>query len=117
MQVWFSDYKDMSYPDSLIFILMDDYASTNHVSPWESLFCIHDLYEPTGSSDNSHGAFGNWQAGGSIGIWNWVQYNFAEEKSISSSETFWWRDGAGVNIPETYYLSYWDEESGKFKMI
>jgi len=118
MQVWLSDYKDISYPDSLILILNDDYASTNHVSSWETLTSIYDLFEPSSSSDKGPGAFGNWRYdGGTVGIWNWVQYNFAEGKTISSSEVYWWRDGAGINIPDSSYLSYYDEAGGKFVRI
>ena len=118
MQVWLSEYKEISYPDSLILILNDDYATTNHVSSWETLSSIYDLYEPLSSSDKGPGAFGNWRYdGGTVGAWNWVQYNFEEEKTIGSSEVYWWRDGAGINIPDSTYLSYYDEDSGKFIRI
>lgn len=118
MQVWLSEYKEISYPDSLILILNDDFATTNHVSSWETLSSIYDLYEPSSSSDKGPGAFGNWRYdGGTVGAWNWVQYNYEEEKTIGSSEVYWWRDGAGINIPDSSYLSYYDEDSGKFIRI
>ena len=116
--VWLMDYAPSSYPDSLILLLDNDFASTNHVSDWESLISIHDLYDPQSSSDKGPGAFGNWRFdGGTVGAWNWVQYNFAEKKEVSSSEVYWWRDGAGINIPDSSYISYYDEQADKFIKI
>jgi len=118
MQVWLSVYKEVTYPDSLILIEGDEFATTNYVSSWEDLNSIFDLYDPFNSTDKGPGAFGNWVSnGGTVGKWNWVQYNFQEEKTISSSEVYWWRDGAGINIPDSSYLSYFDENLNKLIRI
>jgi DUF1680 family protein len=111
MQVWLSYFR--TYPDSLILVSENDFATTNYVSPWENLNSIYDLYDPSSSYDKGDGAFGNWMSDGrTVGQWNWVQYNFAESKHIHSSEVYWWRDGQGINLPDSSYLSYYDE-SGK----
>ncbi|TFH38811.1 MAG: T9SS type A sorting domain-containing protein [Bacteroidia bacterium] len=118
MLVWLMDYLPASYPDSLILILDDDNAVTNHVSEWEDINGIFDLYNPVSSSDKGYSAFGNWMYdGGTVGTWNWVQYNFSEEKTIGSSEVYWWRDGAGINLPDSSFISWYDESGDSFIKI
>ncbi len=120
MQVWLSVREPKIIPDSLILINEDagDFASTNYVSPWESLTSIYDLYDPQNSGDKGTGAFGNWMGnGGTVGLWNWVQYNFHDIMTISTSEVYWWNDGQGITLPDSSYLSYWDSSSGSFKII
>ncbi|MBN1416994.1 MAG: DUF1533 domain-containing protein [Bacteroidales bacterium] len=86
---------------------------TSHVSPWENLYAINDGFEPSGSMDHSHDAYGNWQAGVS-NQWNWVQYNFDQYYQIDQSNVYWWTDQAdstsvvGVQMPYDCYLEYWD---------
>ncbi|MBN1416998.1 MAG: glycoside hydrolase family 127 protein [Bacteroidales bacterium] len=120
MQVWLSVREPKIIPDSLILIDENagDLATTNHVSPWESLNSIYDLYDPQNSGDKGPGAFGNWMYdGGTVGTWNWVQYNFHETMNISTSEVYWWDDNQGITLPDSCYLSYWDASSNTFKMI
>jgi len=118
MQVWLSFTRSVVYPDSLILIEGSDYATTNYVSTWEDLNSIYDLYDPVTSSDKGPGAFGNWASDRrTVGAWNWVQYNFQEVRTIGSSEVYWWRDGAGINIPDSSFLSYFDETQGKHVKI
>ena len=120
MQVWLSVREPRILPDSLIRIdeKNGDSASTNFVSSWENLKCIYDLYDPVNSGDKGPGAFGNWQYnGGTVGSWNWVQYNFHQPIKISSSEVYWWDDNQGITLPDSSYLSYWESRKGKFKVI
>ncbi|MFN2378968.1 MAG: beta-L-arabinofuranosidase domain-containing protein [Bacteroidales bacterium] len=118
MQVWLSEYKELNIPDSLIVVLSEGVATTNHVSSWEDLTGIYDLYDPVNSADKGTSAFGNWTSGGTtIGVWNWVEYSFEEPKTISSSEVYWWRDGAGINIPDSSFISYYDETAESFVRI
>ena len=114
MQVWLSLSRKVVYPDSLIFIEGGDFATTNYVSTWEDLTSIYDLYDPITSADKGPGAFGNWVSDRrTVAAWNWVQYNFQEARTISSSEVYWWRDGAGISIPDSSFLSYFDEAQNK----
>jgi hypothetical protein len=120
MQVWLSTRKPASLPDSLIVINENagDFASTNYVSPWENVRSIYDLNIPQTSADKGPGAFGNWMAeGNTVGQWNWVQYDFHEDKTINSSEVYWWDDNQGITLPDSCYLSYWDNLSNCFVPI
>lgn len=118
MQVWLSFTRSITHPDSLILIEDGSFATTNYVSSWEDLNSIHDLYDPVTSSDKGPGAFGNWAGDRStVGVWNWVQYNFQEITTISSTEVYWWRDGAGINIPDSSFLSYYDAGLSKHVKI
>jgi DUF1680 family protein len=120
MAVWLSAGEPKVLPDSLVII--DDTngnkASTNYVSTWENLSGIYDLYDPANSGDKGQSAFGNWAYDSStVGAWNWVQYTFPTAKTISSSEVYWWDDNQGITLPDSCYLSYFNETSKKFVRI
>ncbi|SHF92331.1 Por secretion system C-terminal sorting domain-containing protein [Mariniphaga anaerophila] len=83
-----------------------DGVYTSHVSPWETLDAVNDGFEPSGSGDKTHGAYGNWT--GNIGVWNWVEYNWEDYYVISQSEVYWWTDGGGIQIPDSSFIEYWD---------
>ncbi|SHF92387.1 hypothetical protein SAMN05444274_11334 [Mariniphaga anaerophila] len=121
MQVWLSYQQPREMPDSLIIVdeSKGDYATSNHVSPWESLAAIYDIYgaAPVSSSDKGSSAFGNWNWGESVGKWNWVQYNFHKVYRISTSQVYWWDDNAGITLPDSTFLSYWDENESLFVPI
>ncbi|HLO58421.1 MAG TPA: glycoside hydrolase family 127 protein [Bacteroidales bacterium] len=120
MEVWLSTRKPKPLPDSLIIIEDNagDKASTNYVSSWESLNSIYDLTEPRSSADKGSGAFGNWSGEGvTVGTWNWVQYDFKEDKFIGTSEVYWWDDNQGITLPDSCFLSYWDKSAGTFVKI
>ncbi|UCH14190.1 MAG: glycoside hydrolase family 127 protein [Bacteroidales bacterium] len=117
MQVWLSVREYSELPDSLIIIDENsgDYATTNYVSPWETLNSIYDLYDPASSGDKGPGAFGNWMSnGGTVGTWNWVQYNFHKNYLISSSDVYWWDDNQGITLPDSSYISYRDPATGNY---
>ena len=86
---------------------------TSYVSSWETLSAINDGYDPSGSSDKSHGAYGNWK-NGAFNEWNWVEYDFSEYYKIFQSDVYWWTDqtdlssAVGVQIPYDCYIQYWD---------
>ncbi len=117
MEVWLSDREFKTLPDSLIMldISAGDFASTNHVSDWEDLNAIYDLYDPKNSGDKGPGAFGNWMYnGGTVGEWNWVQYNFHKKYRVCASDVYWWDDNQGITLPDETYLSYWDSATASF---
>ncbi len=120
MEVWLSSQEFKPLPDSLILINLaaGDYASTNHVSDWEDLDAIFDLYDPQSSRDKGPAAFGNWMYnGGTVGTWNWVQYTLHKKYWVSSSQVYWWDDNSGITLPDECYLSWWDEASSSFREI
>jgi DUF1680 family protein len=117
MEVWLSSKEFKPLSDSLILldILAGDSTSTNHVSAWEDLDAIYDLYDPQNSGDKGPAAFGNWMYnGGTVGVWNWVQYNFHIKYWVCASDVYWWDDNQGITLPDETYLSYWDSTTASF---
>ncbi|MBN2698443.1 MAG: T9SS type A sorting domain-containing protein [Bacteroidales bacterium] len=82
--------------------------STSYVSPWETLDAVNDGYEPASSSDNSHGAYGNWNGEASYNTWNWVEVEFDRPNQVDSVRVYWWDDGAGIDQPTAATIEYWD---------
>lgn len=79
-------------------------ASTSFVSGHETLAAINDGATPRDSGDKSHGAYGNWPQHGT----QWLQYEWPQAVSISSSGVYWFSDGGGVRLPKECRLKYWD---------
>ena len=82
--------------------------STSYVSPWETLAAINDGYTPSNSNDKSNGAYGNWDNPNSL---QWVQYDWTENKTITSVDAYWFDDNGGVLTPTTAYLEFWNGTS------
>lgn len=80
-------------------------ASTSFVSSWETLAAVNDGFTPTSSNDKSHGAYGNWNNPNSI---QWVQYDWSESYTITSTQVYWFDDAGGVLTPTTAYADYWN---------
>ncbi|WP_428241505.1 DUF6055 domain-containing protein [Gynuella sp.] len=80
-------------------------ATTSYVSPWETLDAVNDNSIPAHSNDKSHGAYGNWNNPNSI---QWVQYDWDQTHSLSSTDVYWFDDNGGVLVPTTAYLQYWN---------
>lgn len=80
-------------------------ASTSFVSAWESLAGLNDNYTPTSSNDRGHVIYGNWDNPGST---QWVQYDFTQNYTISSSSIYWFDDDGGIDLPASYTIQYWN---------
>ncbi|MGD9212287.1 MAG: family 43 glycosylhydrolase [Desulfobacteraceae bacterium] len=80
-------------------------VTTSYVSPWETLSAVNDNSTPSNSNDKSDGAYGNWNHPNSI---QWVQYDWSQNYSLSSTEIYWFDDNGGVLVPTTAYIEYWD---------
>ncbi|WP_443147050.1 galactose-binding domain-containing protein [Paenibacillus sp. HWE-109] len=80
-------------------------ATTSFVSSWESLAGLNDGYTPTSSNDRGHSVYGNWDNPGTT---QWVQYDFATAKTLSSSAIYWFDDDQGIDLPASYALQYWN---------
>lgn len=80
-------------------------ASTSYVSAWESLTGLNDGYEPVNSADRGHPVYGNWDNPGTV---QWVQYDFAQPVTVSSSEVYWFDDDQGIDLPASFSIQYWD---------
>jgi hypothetical protein len=80
-------------------------ATTSFVSSWESLAGLNDGYTPTSSNDKGHPVYGNWDNPGTT---QWVQYDFATAKTLSSTAIYWFDDDQGIDLPASYTLQYWN---------
>jgi len=86
-------------------------VSTSFVSSWETLTAINDGFDPSGSSDYSHGAYGNWDGESAYNQYNWVQYEWTLAKQLTSTSVYWWDDGLGIDQPTDAYIEYWNGTS------
>ncbi|WP_436239641.1 galactose-binding domain-containing protein [Paenibacillus sp. LjRoot153] len=80
-------------------------ATTSFVSAWESLAGLNDGYAPTSSNDRGHSVYGNWDNPGTT---QWVQYDFASAKTVSSTAIYWFDDNQGIDLPASYTIQYWN---------
>jgi len=83
-------------------------VSTSFVSSWETLGAVRDGFEPSGSADYSHGAYGNWNGDADYGTWQWVQYQWNLAQNVTSSSVYWWDDGQGIDQPTGAYITIWN---------
>lgn len=81
-------------------------VSTSYVSSWETLEAVCDGIDPSSSSDNADGAYGNWRGDAYYDTWDYVQYDFDQASQIDSVEVYWWDDGAGIEQPYEAYVAY-----------
>jgi len=80
-------------------------ATTSYVSPWETIRAVNDNSNPANSNDKSAGAYGNWNNPNSI---QWVQYDWPQHYTLSSTQIYWFDDNGGVLTPTRAYLEYWN---------
>ncbi len=83
-------------------------ASTSYVSSWETLAAVNDNSQPANSNDKSKGAYGNWNNPNS---YQWVEYQWANPVTISSTEIYWFDDAGGVLTPTSAVLEYFNGSS------
>ncbi len=83
-------------------------ASTSYVSSWETLVAVNDNSQPANSNDKSKGAYGNWNNPNS---YQWVEYQWANPVTISSTEIYWFDDAGGVLTPTDAVLEYFNGSS------
>jgi len=83
-------------------------VTTSYISPWETLGAVKDGFEPSGSADHSHGAYGNWNGEADYGTYHWVQYEWGLAQNITSSSVYWWDDGLGIDQPTDAYITVWN---------
>lgn len=80
-------------------------ATTSYVSAWETIRAVNDNSNPTSSNDKSAGAYGNWNNPNSI---QWVQYDWPQNFTLSSTQIYWFDDNGGVLTPTRAYVEYWN---------
>ncbi|MGD8453492.1 MAG: glycoside hydrolase family 127 protein [Phycisphaerae bacterium] len=91
-------------------------ASASHCYEGDSLGALSDGLEPKSSKDQTIPRFTWWDRRGSV---EWVQYDFAEPRSVSEAEVYWFDDGpeGGCRPPASWRLLYrvrdkWQPVSG-----
>lgn len=80
-------------------------ATTSYVSPWETIRTVNDNSNPANSNDKTAGAYGNWNNPNSI---QWVQYDWPQHYTLSSTQVYWFDDNGGVLTPTRAYIEYWN---------
>src|ERR1051326_4845865 len=78
--------------------------SASYVSGDTSLGALNDELVPRSSRDNRRGSYGNWNRTGT----QWVQYEWSQPISTARMEVYWWADGAGIALPKTCRVKYWN---------
>jgi uncharacterized protein len=71
----------------------------------KAIIALNDQYEPLSSNDHTWLYFHWWPKNDS---WEWVQYDFEERATVSSSKVYWFDDGpfGGCRIPDAWDIQY-----------
>lgn len=81
--------------------------SASFVHPSSTLAALNDGLLPGSSDDKSIPRY-VWWAPTRLGTQEWVEYTFPVEQTFSSTEVYWFDDGRGCAVPETWNLQYFD---------
>ncbi len=81
--------------------------STSYVSGHETLGAVNDGLNLTDSNDKRYGAYGNWPQKGV----HWIKYEWPKPVNVDSIDVYWFDDKAGVRLPKTSRLLYWDGDA------
>ncbi|WP_162623351.1 DUF1735 domain-containing protein [Confluentibacter sediminis] len=104
-------------------IALDATVTSSYVTAWNSELAVNNdkAVASSGYYPDSEGgqaqSWGNYGAPSGEGSENWIQYNFASNFFITSSEVYWMQDGGGVQLPNLSYLEYWDLNLGEWKLL
>lgn len=82
-------------------------VTSSFCSDWESINALNDGYNPSNSNDRAHDVYGNWPHRGT----QWVKYTFDKNYTISKTDLYWFKDGAGIDVPSSYKIKYWNGSS------
>lgn len=82
-------------------------VTSSFCSDWESINALNDGYDPSNSNDRAHDVYGNWPQTGT----QWVKYTFDKNYTISKTDLYWFKDGAGIDVPSSYKIKYWNGSS------
>lgn len=88
-------------------------VSTTFVSGWESLGAVNDgvISDKSNTPGIPHyGTWGNESAGET------VTYSWGIPMEITSSDVYFWTDGGGIEVPDSYLYEYLDED-GSWKPV
>ncbi|MDS0524497.1 hypothetical protein NNC19_02330 [Clostridium sp. SHJSY1] len=94
--------------NTIVNLAIKGVASTSYCSSWEDVTAINDGFDPTSSSDRAHKVYGNWDNPGTS---QWVEYDFSDKYTISSSDVYWFDDNQGIDLPTSCSIQYWNGTS------
>jgi DUF1680 family protein len=104
MMVWLPTSDKSVYPQPAPTIANKSRVTASHPSPALKI-ALTDQYEPLNSDDHTRPFYHWWPKNKS---WEWIQYDFEKEETISSSKVYWFDDGpyGGCRIPAAWELQY-----------
>lgn len=88
-------------------------VSTSFISSWEKLSAVNDGKVSKVSNSNEVPHYGTW---GNLSPYETVTYTWGVPMKISSSDVYFWTDGGGIQIPESYLFEYIDK-NGDWKSV
>lgn len=100
--------QTVSENSSVINVANKGVTTTSYCSSWEDVTAINDGYDPTSSSDRTNKVYGNWNNPGAS---QWVEYDFSDKYTLSSSDVYWFDDNQGIDLPASCSIQYWDRSS------
>jgi uncharacterized protein len=104
MMVWLPTNEESVYPQPAPTLANRSQVTGSVPSPAIKV-ALTDQYEPLHSNDHTRPYYHWWPKNNS---WEWVQYDFEKEETISSSKVYWYDDGpwGGCRIPADWKLEY-----------
>ena len=104
MMVWIPYQESVASPKPAATIASTSKV-TSSINNQRMLTALNDQFEPANSEDKS-GLYLHWWPKKDTD--EWIQYDFAEEKTISESLVYWYDDGpfGGCRIPASWRLLY-----------
>lgn len=104
MMVWLPTDASSVYPQPAPTIANKSKVSASNPSPALKI-ALTDQYDPINSMDHTRPYFHWWPKTSS---WEWVQYDFEREETVSLSKVYWFDDGpfGGCRIPEAWKIQY-----------
>jgi uncharacterized protein len=107
MMVWLPVSEKSVYPQPAPTIANKSKVSASTPTPVLKV-ALTDQYEPLNSNDHTRPFYHWWPKNNS---WEWVQYDFEQEETISLSKVYWFDDGpwGGCRIPDAWELQYLSE--------
>ena len=104
MMVWLPTDASSVYPQPAPTIANKSKVSASHPSPALKI-ALTDQYDPLNSMDHNRPYYHWWPKNNS---WEWVQYDFEKEETVSLSKVYWFDDGpfGGCRIPESWKIQY-----------
>lgn len=104
MAVWLATDSSSVYPQPAPTIANRSKVTASRMSPALKL-ALTDQYEPLNSNDHTKPFFHWWPENNS---WQWVQYDFEKEETVSKCRVYWFDDGpfGGCRIPDAWEIQY-----------